>query len=424
VSTVYDPFSPEVRDDPFPHYARLRAEAPLHLAPASGVYCVSRYDDVRTVLRSPALFSSDAMRTMLLGSRVGADPTKDPALMARLLAFAQSLPFGLDQLLTARNLISEDPPRHGPLRATVNKGFTPRRIASWEPRMRAIVAGCMERLRAGEGFDVIEHLAIPLPVHIIAEMLGVEPERADDFKRWSDLLVATSTGSQRGEDPIASGAAEVIREIATYLSEVAERRRREPGDDLVSVLIAKQDDGEAGLSAAEVTFLVQLLLVAGNETTTNLIGNATNALLRHPEQLSRVAADPSLVPALVEETLRFDGPAQFVFRRATQEVEIAGGTIPANAPVCALIGSANRDERQWGPTGERFEIGRDCQNHLAFGFGNHFCLGASLARLEARVALEALVPELPRLQHAEAKICYVDSFLVRGPRRLPLRRAA
>jgi len=420
----YDPFSPDVRDDPYPHYARLRAEAPVHYAEASHVYCVSRYDDVRAVLRNATLFSSDSMRTMLIASNPGLDPSKDPELLSRMMAFAQSLPFGLEELMTARNLISEDPPRHGMLRAMVNRGFTPRRIAAWEPRMREIVADCMRRIRRDDGFDVIEDLAVPLPVRIIAEMLGVEPERIDDFKRWSDKLVATSTGSQRGADPVASGFTAVIREVALYVTEVAERRRREPGDDLVSVLVAKQDDGEAGLTTAEVAFLVQLLLVAGNETTTNLIGNATNNLLRHPEQLAKVVRDPARIPGLIEETLRYDGPVQFVFRRATADAEIAGRTIPANGQVCVLIGSANRDERQWGSTAETFDVMRDAQNHLAFGFGNHFCLGASLARLEARVALEALVPELPRLVRVEPNVVYVDSFLVRGPRHLALRPAA
>jgi cytochrome P450 len=419
----YDPFSPAVRDDPYPYYARLRDEAPVYFAEASSVWCVTRYEDVRFVLRNPALFSSDAMRTMLIGARPGLDRAGDPQMMQRLAAIANVLPFSLQELMSARNLISEDPPRHGVLRATVNRGFTPRRIAAWETRMREIVSACIAPLRDGVAFDVVEDLAIPLPVRIIAEMLGVEPERIDDFKRWSDRLVATTTGSQRGQDPVTSGLVETIGELSGYIATIAERRRRAPGDDLVSVLVAAQD-GDAGLTNAEVAFLVQLLLVAGNETTTNLIGNATHALLRHPEELARVASDPGLVPSLVEETLRWDSPVQFVFRRSTQPVEIAGTTIPSNAHVSATLGSANRDERQWGPSAARFDVSRDPQSHLSFGLGNHFCLGASLARLEARVALEALVPELPRLARVESDVVYVDSFLVRGPRHLALRRAA
>jgi cytochrome P450 len=211
--------------------------------------------------------------------------------------------------------------------------------------------------------------------------------------------------------------------LCEYVQGVAAERRRAPGDDLISVLLAAQD-GEVALTDAELAFFVVLLLVAGNETTTNLIGNATSALLRNPEQLARVRADRSLLPSLVEEALRFDSPAQYVFRRSTCDVEIAGGTIPANRHVIALIGSANRDERQWGATAAELDVTRDTQGHLAFGLGNHFCLGAALARLEGRIALGALLDELPGLEPCSARVEYIDSFLVRGPRTLPLRRAA
>jgi cytochrome P450 len=423
VTVAYEPFSTAVRDDPYPIYARLREHAPLHWAEAAGVWCVSRHADVVAVLRAPDAFSSDAMRTMLIGAQPGVDLATDPETLGRMMALSQSLPFQLQELLLARNLIAEDPPRHGLLRAIVNRGFTPRRIAAWEPRMRKIVAACLERLRDGDAFDVVHDLAIPLPVRIIAEMLGVEPERQADFKRWSDCLIASVSGSLRGTDPIASGMAEVMRELCVYIQGVFEQRTRTPGDDLISVLLSAQD-GEARLSVAELTFFVTLLLVAGNETTTNLIGNATHALLRHPEQLARVRSDRGLVPSLIEETLRWDAPVQFVFRRATRDVELSGGWIPAGSHVVALLASANRDERQWGPTAADFDVARNPQGHLGFGFGIHFCLGASLARLEARVALEALVEELPRLERSEPRLEFVDSYLVRGPRRLPLRRAA
>jgi cytochrome P450 len=251
-------------------------------------------------------------------------------------------------------------------------------------------------------------------------MLGVEPSRRADFKRWSDAIIANATGPGR-DDPFNEGYVDVIVELLGYLRQVAVARRRQPADDLVSV-IASQQDGESGLSIREVVQFVMLLLVAGNETTTNLIGNAVSALLEHPDELARVAADPALVPAAIEETLRYDPPVQIVFRVATQDTEIAGTRIPKGAYVAPLIGSANRDERQF-PDPDRFDVGRNPQAHVAFGFGKHFCLGAALARLEARVALEALVPELPQLER-EGPRELVDSFLVRGPSRLVLRRAA
>jgi cytochrome P450 len=419
----YEPFSAAVREDPYPVYARLREHAPLHWAEQAQAWCVSRYADVQAVLRSAEDFSSDAMRTMLVGGRPGQDPTSDPAAVQRLLAFAQALPFSAQELLASRNLISEDPPRHGVLRAIVNRGFTPRRIAAWEPRMRAIVGECLAKLRGADGFDLIEDLAIPLPVRIIAEFLGIEPERRADFKRWSDVLVSATTGSGRALDPVASGLVDALHELSEYVLGVVAERERAPGEDLVSVLVAAQD-GEARLSAAEVVLFVMLLLGAGNETTTNLIGNATLALLQHPDQLERLRADRTLLPGAIEETLRWDGPVQVVYRRATRDVGLPSGRIPAGASVVAMIGSANRDERQWGPTAAEFRVDRNPQGHLGFGFGNHFCLGASLARLEARVALEALLEVLPALRRREPRVDYVDSFLVRGPRRLPLRKAA
>jgi cytochrome P450 len=419
----YEPFSAAVREDPYPIYARLREHAPIHWAERAQAFCVSRYADVQAVLRSVEDFSSDAMRTMLAGGRPGGDLAADPAALQRMLALAQALPFPAQELVAARNLISEDPPRHGILRAIVNRGFTPRRIAAWEPRMRAIVGECREKLRGADGFDVIEDLAIPLPVRIIAEFLGVEPERRADFKRWSDVIVSATTGSGRALGPVASGLAHAMHQLSEYVLRVVAERERAPGDDLVSVLVAARD-GEARLSAAELVLFVALLLGAGNETTTNLIGNATLALLGHPDQLERLRADGSLLPGAIEEVLRWDGPVQVVYRRATRDVELPSGRIPAGATVVAMIGSANRDERQWGPTAAEFRVDRDPQGHLAFGFGNHFCLGASLARLEARVALEALLDELPALRRRDPRVDYVDSFLVRGPRRLPLRKAA
>jgi len=417
---LYEPFSEAVREDPYPHYAALRERAPVHWAEEARAWCVSRHDDVQFVLRHAERFSSDAMRTMLMGARPGVNPLEDPEVMARALALTEALAFPMTEMIAARNLISEDPPRHTAMRGIVNRGFTPRRIAAWEPRVREIARACVEEIERADSFDLIESLAMPLPVRVICEMIGVEPERRDDFKRWSDRIVAGTTGSARTLDPVASGFAGAMGDLAEYIRGVVAERSARPGEDLVSVLVAAHEGG--GLSAAEVTMFVLLLLVAGNETTTNLIGNATNALMDHPAQLARVCADPALVPAWIEETLRWDAPVQFVFRRSTAEVEIADRRVPANAYVVAIVGSANRDERRWGPNAADFDVARNPQGHLAFGLGNHFCLGASLARLEARVALESLLTLLPLCERVEPRVEHVDSFLVRGPARLSLRR--
>jgi len=417
---AYDPCRPEWRDNPYPVYRELRDRAPVHWAPTTRGYCVSRYDDVMFVLRSPELFSSRAMFTFLMNQGHEGRPPLSWPLLRFLAKFVWRTRLNPLEFTTARHLIAEDGERHASLRNIVNRGFTPRRIAAWEGRARALVAEAMGKLRSGAPFDLIEDLAIPLPVSIIAEMLGVETARQGDFKRWSDAVIHLVTGPGRA-NPLASRRANAMIDVMAYLRRVAEERKRRPADDLVSAIVAEQE-GESGLSVREVVQFVLLLLVAGNETTTNLIGNAVSALLDHPAELARVVDDPALVPDVIEETLRYDPPIQMVFRTATQDVELAGTRIPKGAYVVPLLGSANRDERQF-PDPDRFDVGRRPQGHLGFGFGKHFCLGASLARLEARVALEGLLPELTRLEPKGPRE-RVDSFLVRGPRRLGLRRAA
>jgi cytochrome P450 len=414
----YDPFDPSTRDDPYAYYSELREKYPAYYAEQSGVWCVSRYDDVMHVLKTPEAFSSDAMQTMMMGIRPGTDLTSDPVSLQNLMVLASLLPFSLEQLIATRSLIASDPPMHRLMRNVVNRGFTPRRIAALEPRARQIVRECMRSFYEGKSFDLVADLAIPLPVILIAELLGVEPERRADFKEWSDKLVAGATGSGRGGDPIESGFGPAIASFCEYFVEIAASRRRDPQDDLISALV--RDDGEGSLDELGAVFFALLLLVAGNETTTNLIGNSVRALLAHPGQLAVVAADPTvMVPRLVEETLRWDGPVQFVFRRAIEDVTIAGAKISAGQTVVPLIGSANRDSSVFSEA-HRFDVTREPASNVAFGFGIHFCLGAALARLEARVALEALIPELSNVRASDSPVEFVDSYLVRGPRELRL----
>ncbi len=420
----YRPFDEEYRANPFPAYARLRDEYPVYRADDPEAWVVSRYDDVLYVLKNPEIFSSDAMSTVMMGvdPRAMMDPSIDPLAIENMIAVANAMPFPVEEMASSRNLIVSDPPQHDVLRTIVNRGFTPRRISAWEPRIRQLVASCMERVRAGDVCDIIADIAVPVPVIVVAEMLGVEPERRADFKRWSDTMIEGITGSRRREGFIKSGVVEMLGEFATYFGEIAERRRLEPRDDLVSVLVDAAS-GEGGLRPMELVIFVLILLVAGNETTTNLIGHAVKLLLEHPDQLERVRHDRSLVPNLVEEVLRCESPIQLVFRRARRDTEIRGQAIEANEIVCAILGSANRDERRW-PRGEQFDVGRDTNGHVAFGFGVHFCLGASLARLEARCVLEALIEELPRLRRRDGRLEYVDSNLVRGLRHFELELAA
>jgi len=407
MSVVYEPLSPRFRDDPYPIYRRLRDEAPVHFAPEARMFCVSRHADVGFVLKRTELFSSAAMTSVLSGADLG---SMGPRVLLELLRFVIKTRINPLQVRKRKALIGEDGARHEALRGIVNRGFTPSRIAGWEPRARAIVEAQLGRLGRGEPFDVIDDLAVPLPVTIIAEMLGVDAGRRSDFKRWSNALVSMMSGAA-SQRPVDAAPLRDVAEFYLFLRETVRERRRQPGDDLVSVLVDPARDGV--LDEIDMVQFVVLLLVAGNETTTNLIGNAALALLEHQDALERVAREPERVPALVEEALRFDSPIQVVFRTVSQDTELAGTRIPRGAVVAALLGSANRDERAFAEP-DRFDVERDTRGHLAFGFGPHFCLGAALARLEARVALEALVPELVHCKRIGERGARIDSFLVRG----------
>jgi cytochrome P450 len=410
----WDPYSSHWRDDPYPKYRELRDDAPVFHSPASDTWTVSRYDDVVAVMRNTEVFSSKTRGGQMEAAMSELSLAEKLQLFARFVTRMRAAPW---TVRNSRMLIQEDGAVHLRMRDLVNRGFTPRQIKRLEPRIRALVAECMAKLAHEAQFDLVSELNTPLPVTVIAELLGVEPERRHVFKHWSDVIISGATGSGIA-NPLASGVLDAMGELRAYLRPIARDRRRHPADDLISILVAAKVDGE-GLSDYEIFLFVLLLLIAGNETTTNLLGNAVDALLAHPDQLARVAADPRLVPALVEETLRFDGPIQFLTRVTTREVELHGVRIPAHARVAVLLGSANRDERRF-PEPDRFDLARDTRGHVAFGFGAHFCLGASLARLEARAVLEALVPELPRLARVRPEREFLDSYLIRGRARLDL----
>jgi cytochrome P450 len=420
VTLEFDPLAAHA--NPYPIYRRLRDEAPVHHNEERRIFSVTRFDDVMYVLKTPEIFSSRAMFTMIMAG----GNERLPLLHREVLRFMWGLvwrarlgPLGF---WTSRNLIAEDGDRHSSMRAIVNRGFTPRQIADWEPRVREVVAQCIAPLRRGEPFDVVADLAVPVPVTIIAELLGVPAERHRDFKRWSDNAIAMTTAPDRQKLLDGLNSMGPMLEFIIAMKELARARRAQPRDDLISTIVTGQA-GEAALDIREVIQFVLLLLVAGNETTTNLIGNLANALLEHPDVLRAVAANPDRIADLVEEGLRYDSPVQVVFRTATRDTELRGVRIPKGSYVAMFLGSANRDERVF-PDPDRLDIDRELASFPGFGFGKHFCLGASLARLETRVAFEALAPELLRLERSEPAIARIESFLVRGPKRLAVKRAA
>ena len=384
----FNPFDPTFRSDPYPAYARLREHAPVRRTSDIGVYTVACYDDVTHVLKSPAIFSSAAMgAATMTGTQV-------------------------------RSIISSDPPQHTQMRNLVNRAFTPRMVADMEPRIREIARALLDAVeaRGGAGIDVVRDLAVPLPVTVIAEILGVDAERRDDFKRWSNAVIMNINNADRQEQMRASSDRE---EFELYFAQMTDERRKEPRDDLISALVAAEE-GDLRLSPDEVVSFAMLLLIAGNETTTNLIGNAMLALLDHPDQLAMVQKDPSQIPNMVEEALRWDSPVQFLFRVTTQDTEVHGVPIPKDAGVVPMYASANRDSARF-PDGDRFDITRNTQGHVAFGLGPHFCLGAPLARLEARVAFEELFARFPRFDRTSNDVDRLDSMFLRGLRSLPLR---
>ncbi len=386
----FNPFAPEVRNDPYPYYAHLRNHSPVYWVESLQSWAVSRYDDVVYVNKNTQLFSSAPIIAGVLGE--------------------------LNPVPEVNWLISTDPPAHMPLRNLVNKAFTPRMVAGLEPRIREIAANLLERVDERD-FDLVRDYSTPLPMMVIAEMLGVDPERYRDFKRWSDDLMRLSGGAVEPAEMQRLRAS--VDDLSRFFQQAIEQRRSDPKDDLITALVRAEEERQA-LSAREVLAMCLLLLIAGNETTTNLLGNTVFTLLRHPAELAKVRADLALVPPMVEELLRYLSPVQAIFRLATSDTEIAGCTIPTGGRVLIIYGSANRDDRHFANP-DTFDVSRNPQDHLGFGFGIHYCLGAPLARLEARVAMEALLRRFPRLAlRDQTPPDWVDPFVVRGPKMLRL----
>ncbi len=391
----------ELLANPHPFFAALREAAPVQKVEAlMGSYVVARHEHVGAILKNTAVFSSRGM---------GFEKVMPPELGEEVLRY-----FRVD-----KNLISSDPPQHTRLRTLVSRAFTPRRVAELEPHLRDITRGLLDTMLAQEEFDLMTDLAAPLPVTVIAEMLGIEPEHRRDFKRWSDTIIQAASFTIRDKSQLGQG----IRELQAYLEAAIERRRREPRQDLISALVEASEAEGGFLSTLELIDFVRLLLIAGNETTTNLIGNGMVALLQHSSEWERLVADPSLLPNAIEEMLRYEGPAQSLLRMTTEDTEIAGHPLPKGAPLMLLLSAANRDPRRF-PEPDRFDITRDTQGHLAFGHGVHFCLGAPLARLEAKVAFEELLRRVRRVSFApgqESHIAWSETFIVRGPLSLRVR---
>ena len=360
---TYSPFDAEVIADPYPVYRELRANSPAHWSREANSWVLSRYDDVSAALADPATYSSAS----------GIFPTPPGVDMTELF-----LPM----------LIMSDPPRHTQLRQIVSRAFTPRRIAALEPHIETLVKDLLDQTPEAGNWEFVSGFAGPLPAIVIADMLGVPRDDRDQFRAWSTTLIQSNP--VRGEFGAGLDAAAALYEYFTaFLAE----RRAHPQDDLMTALVQAEVDGEY-LSEEELLGFCLLLLVAGHETTTNLLSNSAVVLAQHPDVRQQLADDPELVPAAVEELLRYDSPVQGLARTLTAPVELHGESMQTGDTVLLLFGSANRDDHAF-PHADRFDVNRHPERQVAFGRGIHFCLGASLARLEARIALQTLLTRRP-----------------------------
>ncbi len=372
-AALFNPHDEATRADPWPLCHRLREQAPVYET-TTGVLLLTRYADCHAVLRDP---------------RFSVDPRKSRAPSIGAAPFSQR---GLDHVM-----LFEDPPDHDRLRGLVSKAFTPRAIAALKHRIEELVDGFVDDILEASEADLMSALAYPLPVTVIAEMLGIPAADRDAFRRWTTDLAPILDPFIPPERLPAMAEAGVS--LYGYVDDLVNERRNNPGSDLVSALILAEEEGDK-LTGDEVRMTILLLLIAGHETTMNAIGNGMLALFHEPDELERLRNDPALVRTATEEILRHDGPVLETARNALEPLDVAGRKVEQGGLVIAIIGAANRDPAQF-ENPDRLDVGRDPNRHLAFSAGPHFCLGAQLARLEIQSALRAIVMKMPTLELVE-----------------------
>ena len=389
----YNPFEPGFVEDPYTQYAAMREADPIHRTPLD-FWVLFRYDDILRFLKDPSLSVEDR----------NANPTAIDQMIQQVVGDRTE---GRGE----RSMLSRDPPDHTRLRKLVTKAFTPRVIEELRPRVATLVDELLEAAGERGSFDVIHDFAFPLPFAVISEMLGVPAADGEKLREWSGLIVRTL-------EPIVD--MELVKRIVDasdnmfdHVSELIAMKRKEPGDDLLSALIAAEEHGDV-LSDNELVEQVVLLYIAGHETTVNLIGNGVLALLRNRDELRRLQNDPALIPGAIEEFLRYDSPVQMSRRITLTEIEVDGRSIEKGAFCALVLASANRDPARFGDDADRLDVARaDAHQHLSFGGGAHYCLGAALARLEGQVAIGSLIRRFPDLEIA-GELSYNGRLNLRG----------
>ena len=386
-AVTFNPFDPEFRANPYPTYKRLIEEAPVLQSPLGGVI-LSRYRDCEAVLKNHRLWSSD----MRNATESGNGPNPD--------MFDGDRPF-----------LFLDPPDHTRLRSLVSRAFTPRVVEGFRPRIQVIIDDLLDKVADKDSIEIIDDFAYPLPVIVISEMLGVPPESHKKFREWSAVMASSLDPVMSAQPESVDRQRKAIELFDDLFKELIARRRKEPMDDLLGGLVQAEEEGDK-LTEGELLSTCRVLLIAGHETTVDLIGNGVHQLLRHPDELKRLKDDPSLAASAVEEVLRFDPPVQLDGRIALEDAEFDGIPVPKGRSVTTLIGAANRDPARF-PDPEKFDIRRGDDRHLAFGFGIHYCMGAPLAKIEGQVALSTIVRRCEDMKLLTENPSY-KNFVLRG----------
>jgi cytochrome P450 len=396
-----DLFNPDFKANPYPTYAQLRSDAPIRRVPlpdGRGMWLVTRYEDVSAIFRDER-FVKDWRNAMT------------PEQLAQVPAIPEVM-----KPLTS-NMLDTDPPDHERLRALVSKAFTPRLIERMRPRVQEIADTLLDAVRDKGEMDLIDDYAFPLPITVIAELLGVPAEDRDRFREWSNAAVSGDTTQEYIEKVLLPH----MQAFTDYLRAMFDEKRKNPKDDLISALVQAEEAGDK-LSEDELMAMVFLLLIAGHETTVNLIGNGSLALLQHPDQLRKLREDPALIKPAIEELLRYDGPVETSTERfAREDIAIGGTVIPRGEMVMVVIASADHDPDRFQDP-DALDITRADNKHLAFGKGIHFCLGAPLARMEGQIAINTLLRRMPnlRLKYSPESLTWRPGMVLRGLKALPV----